>query len=81
MALFQKTNTENYMHCPGCTQELTYVDFYGTNLSLDSFGKVRPGFNKYGDIYKCENKNCDYFDEHFHTDKEGDLVEGYPCSN
>jgi len=67
------------MECPYCEEELEYHDFYGTNLRLDSFGIVKPGFDKCGDIYKCMNEECEAFQEHFYTDKQGELHEGYPC--
>lgn len=60
------------MECPYCEQELTYDDWYGTNM-----GYHREN-NKLGDIYKCENESCEAFEEHFHTRNE-ELVQGYPC--
>lgn len=40
---------------------------------------MREGFEKIGDIFKCENEECEMFDEHFYTDRQGNLQEGYPC--
>ena len=34
------------MECPYCNQELAYHDFYGKNLRLDSFNRVKDGFVK-----------------------------------
>lgn len=61
--------------CPYCESDLNYHDYYGTGI---------PGltpFEKRGEVYKCENQECDseVFNYHFHTDKDGDLKEGYPC--
>ena len=67
------------MECPYCNQELAYHDFYGKNLRLDSFNRVKDGFVKSGDIYICNNENCEYYEEHFYTDKNEELHEGYPC--
>ncbi len=67
------------MECLYCQQELTCEDFYGKNLRLDNLGKIKEGFIKTGDIYRCQNEECDYFDEHFYTDSQGNLHEGYPC--
>jgi len=65
--------------CPYCENPLTYEDVFGKNLHLDSFGKIKDGFQKSGDIYKCKNEQCDAFDEHFYTRVSDDeLHEGYP---
>ena len=60
------------MECPYCEKELIYHDYYGFFASHQSGEKI-------GDIFKCENEYCELFDEHFYTDKEGNLNEGYPC--
>lgn len=61
------------MDCPYCEEELNYHDYYGRGIP------GREGFEKTGDIYKCENEDCEMFDENFYTDKQNDLHEGYPC--
>jgi len=66
------------VECSYCREELKYHDFYGANLHLDSFGGVQHGFNKSGDIYKCDNEECDCFGGTFYT-RNGELKEGYPC--
>lgn len=61
------------MECPYCEEELQYHDYYG-------FGNpYGPQFVKQGDIYKCDNDSCEMYEEHFYTDKQDELHEGYPC--
>lgn len=67
------------MDCPYCDKELKCTDFYGKNLRLDSFGRVRDGFVKEGDIFKCSNEECVAYNESFYTDSREELHEGYPC--
>jgi len=67
------------MECPYCEVKLLYIDFYGINLRLDSLGRVKPGFQKCGDIFKCVNDECDAFGEFFYTHLGDELHEGYPC--
>ncbi len=63
--------------CPGCDQGLKIIDTYGR------FNVRFPGdFIKSGDIYQCENEDCDSqaHNGHFHTRGNSDeLNEGYPC--
>lgn len=66
------------MECPECGFELVYWDFFGTNMHLDSFDRVKPGFKKSGDIYKCPNPECETI-WHTHVDNDDDLHEGMPC--
>lgn len=61
------------MECTYCEEELNYHDYYGRGIPM------RGGFEKLGDIYKCENEECEMFEEHFYTDKQDNLHEGYPC--
>jgi hypothetical protein len=65
--------------CPHCGSEIVHWDVYGRNLSLDSLGHVRPGFQKSGDIYKCCNEDCDIGIWHTRVDSEDELREGMPC--
>ncbi|MFQ3543532.1 hypothetical protein Q7A53_05550 [Halobacillus rhizosphaerae] len=70
------------MECPCCESELAYEDWYYTgNYSAYEKGYEDSGFKKLGDIYKCSNEECDYFEEYFHTRNNDDsqLFEGYPC--
>ena len=67
------------MECPYCGNKLHYHDYYGKNLRLDSFDKPKSGFVKSGDIYRCDNEDCEMFDEYFYTYEGSDLQEGYPC--
>lgn len=67
------------MECPYCGEELYYDDFYGKNLHLDSFGKVKDGFIKEGDIYACNNEECEYQGYFYTCSFDDELHEGYPC--
>ena len=62
------------MKCPYCGEELEYHDYYG-------FGNPNSNnFKKIGEIFKCENEDCEAYEEHFHTKENDDeLYEGYPC--
>jgi hypothetical protein len=66
------------MECPYCKEELTWDDVYGRNLRLDRWDRIKPGFEKVGDIYRCDNGNCEY-QGFFYTDFGDELHEGYPC--
>jgi hypothetical protein len=62
------------MECPYCGAELEWDDYYGFYLGNDNW-------DKQGDIYKCLNEDCESgaFNNFFHTDKQENLYEGYPC--
>lgn len=60
------------MECPYCSQEMDCHDFYGHYLG-------NGNWNKQGDIYKCNNEKCEAYEQHFYTDVQGNLHEGYPC--
>jgi hypothetical protein len=60
------------MNCPNCKQELKYHDWFGTNMGFTRIAK------KIGDIYKCENEECENYEQFFYTRRE-ELFEGYPC--
>ena len=60
------------MECPYCEKELDWHDWYGTKMWSSS-----P--KKSGDIYRCQNEECEVFDEYFYTDGNGEVHEGYPC--
>jgi len=66
--------------CLCCGEELKYEDYYGRNMHLDNFGFVKDGFEKTGDIYKCDNEECEMYGEYFYV-LVGDyeVREGYPC--
>lgn len=62
------------MECTYCGEELNCIDYYGLG------NPFRSDFIKQGDIYRCENEECEMYYEHFHTRDNGDeLHEGYPC--
>lgn len=67
------------MECPVCEHELIHWDIYGRNLHLDSLDRIKPGFIKSGDIYKCPNEECES-ERIWHTRGNSDeLYEGMPC--
>ena len=61
------------MECPHCEEELNCHDYYGIGIPF------REDFEKFGDIYECNNEECEKYQENFYTDKQGELHEGYPC--
>lgn len=61
------------MNCLYCDEELKLHDYYGRG------NPFRSDFVKIGDIFKCENEECEAFDEHFYTDQNDELFQGYPC--
>ena len=65
------------MNCLYCEKELKYHDWYGTNMPLGEHSSRVP--NKRGDIYKCENEECDQYEGFFYTKNGDELFEGYPC--
>lgn len=62
------------MNCPYCGKELKWDDYYGKNLRLDYFGNPKSGFEKVGDIYRCDNEECEY-QGYFYTEYDSDLKE------
>ena len=75
------------MECPHCEYELTYHDTYFTGKPERFYGTAGNGiyypatsnYKKLGDIFKCMNEDCEAFDQHFYTDSNDNLNEGYPC--
>jgi hypothetical protein len=65
------------MECPYCNQGMQKHDEYGRfNI------RFHGDFIKSGDIYKCENEQCESqcHNGHFYTRGNSDeLNEGYPC--
>lgn len=61
------------MECIYCEEELSVHDYYGYGNPFSS------NFKKEGDIYKCENEECEAYEGHFYTDRQDNLHEGYPC--
>ena len=62
------------MECESCNEKLEWHDWFGKNM------KFNGGGDKTGDIYKCHNEECDYYNQAFHTrNSGGGLIEGMPC--
>lgn len=61
------------MECPYCEMELTIWDYYGLGIP------GREDFRKIGDIFKCQNEECEACDSTFYTDEREELYEGFPC--
>jgi len=67
------TPEEKNITCPACGGDLEYNDFFG-NLFPNQSGCVD------GEIYRCVNDCCDYFQEFFHFFySDGKIRHGYPC--
>lgn len=75
------------MECPYCEEELCQHDsyfsgrpgsFYGTSGN-GIYYPPTPNYRKLGDIFKCHNEECEAYQEHFYTDLQENLHEGYPC--
>lgn len=59
--------------CPYCEQELDHTDIFGLLAA-------HPSGEKYGDIYRCGNEDCEAYQAHFYSyDADGEIREGYPC--
>lgn len=70
------------MQCPYCGEELRCIDYYGhTKYSEHYWIYPHSWIEKEGDIYQCQNEECDsqVFNGHFYDRCDGDLREGYPC--
>ena len=73
------------MECPCCGEELNCIDHYGTGRPEHYYGTAANGiyypstYEKLGDIFKCDNEECECYEEHFYTDTNDELHEGYPC--
>ena len=63
-----------YMKCAICNKDLTCIDYFGRILKHQD-GHVE------GDIYQCQNEECEGYQEHYHTHRNNpdDLHGGYPC--
>ena len=60
------------MLCPYCSHELGYHDWFGTNMGRNP--------HKTGDIYICQNEDCEAYEQHFYTRiNDNELYEGFPC--
>jgi hypothetical protein len=62
------------MTCPTCEQELLLIDYFG-RIASHQDGHVE------GDIYQCENEDCESYQEYYHTHRStpDELHNGYPC--
>jgi hypoxanthine phosphoribosyltransferase len=68
------------MECPYCGSDLKWHDYYGKKQYADHYYIYPQSWiEKTGDIYKCNNEECESYEQDFYTDKQGDLHEGYPC--
>ena len=67
---------DSSISCPYCGHELLHWDTYGRFYGSAS-GEVGK---KDGDIYRCCNEYCEYFNSTFYTCGDSDeLQEGFPC--
>lgn len=70
------------MECPYCGEELRWIDYYGhTRYSEHYWIYPHSWIEKEGDIYQCQNEECEsqVFNGHFYDRCDSDLREGYPC--
>jgi hypothetical protein len=71
------------MECPYCGNELIWNDYFGKIKHSEHYWLYPQSWiEKRGDIYKCENEDCDsgVFNSFFYTYGNNDeLKEGYPC--
>lgn len=68
------------MLCPYCEFELKYHDYYGKKRFADHYYLYPQSWiEKEGDIYICDNEDCENYGQHFYTDQRNELKEGYPC--
>jgi hypothetical protein len=59
--------------CPCCNLPLVYNDVFGF-LFPNQSGEI------VGDIFRCENEKCDYYQEFFHSFyADLEIRNGYPC--
>ena len=59
--------------CPCCGEELKWHDYFGRYLGNDMWDKK-------GDIYQCQNEDCEGYQTYYHTYIGSDELEkGYPC--
>lgn len=74
------------MECPVCEYELLdhgaywrgRPEYFTGTTSNGIHYPATPDYKILGRIYKCENEECELFEQSFYT-KNGDLIEGYPC--
>ena len=70
------------MECPYCGEELRWIDYYGRTRSSEHYWIYPHSWiEKEGDIYQCQNEECEsqVFNGHFYDHCDGGLREGYPC--
>ena len=70
------------VECPYCGEELQCIDYYGHTRYAERYWIYpRSWIEKEGDIYQCQNEECESqtFNGHFYDRCDGDLREGYPC--
>ena len=70
------------VECPYCGNELEVIDYYGKIKRAEHYYQYPQSWiEKEGDILECENEDCESekFNFKFHTDKDNNLKEGYPC--
>jgi hypothetical protein len=68
------------MECLGCNIELKCIDYYGKIKHANNYYTYPQSWiEKEGDIFKCENEECEFYDEYFYSDKQNNLKQGYPC--
>ena len=69
------------MECPTCKEELKVIDYFGFTKHAEHYWEhPQSWIDKKGDIYQCQNEECEGYQEKFYTYENSDeLHEGYPC--
>ena len=69
------------MDCPICGNELKCIDYFGTTRYAEHYYTYPQSWiEKKGDIYQCQNEECDGFQNKYWSYIDSDeLHEGYPC--
>jgi len=68
------------MNCPYCNGELNCFDYYGKRKVAEHYyTHPQSWIEKEGNIYKCDNEECEGYEQHFYSDVNENLYEGYPC--
>ena len=68
------------MECPYCGEEMVCDDYYGRRVYAEHYYTYPQSWiEKEGDVYKCNNEECEAYQQSFYDDSKGNLYEGYPC--
>jgi len=68
------------MDCPICSVDLSCIDYFGKVKYAEHYWIYPQSWiEKEGDIYKCNNEDCEGFQEVYHTHgNSNELHDGHP---